>query len=325
MEARVPVEARSPPCDHYAVSPGSRLLSAAATVSVGVVLLGLASGPVVKADDTVPDPFRATAPGVYVVTLAAPPAAQHTGTRAADEARFDRTRPQVASSVDRLTAAQEEVLHTVGDPAVLYRYTTALNGFAATLTSDQVTRLRTTPGVELVERSTKQHLDRAPAALRVTPAVGSSSRSLLGLDGPGGVWTAHGGPENAGRNVVIGVVDTGIWPDNPSFNGLPQRTPGTAGHLPGFHGACDEAQEWTAEDCNDKVVSARWFVKGFGEENVATAEYLSPRDGTGHGSRSTRPAGPRPTRRRTAARRPTRSPRSTRRWPTGSTLSLIHI
>ena len=171
------------------MSPGSRLLSAAATVSVGVVLLGLAPGPVVHADETVPDPFRATAPGVYVVTLAAPPAALHAGTRAADGARFDRTRPQVASYVDRLTTAQDQVLHAVGDPAVLYRYTTALNGFAATLTSDQVTRLRTTPGVELVERSTKQHVDRAPAALRVTPAVGSSSRSLLGLDGPGGVWT----------------------------------------------------------------------------------------------------------------------------------------
>ena len=25
-------------------------------------------------------------------------------------------------------------------------------------------------------------------------------------------------------------------------------------------------------------------MKGFGEENVASAEYLSPRDGTGHGS-----------------------------------------
>ncbi len=32
------------------------------------------------------------------------------------------------------------------------------------------------------------------------------------------------------------------------------------------------------------MVSARWFVRGFGEENVASAEHLSPRDGTGHGS-----------------------------------------
>jgi len=266
------------------VHPGSRVLSAAATVAVGAVLLAVAPGAGARAADTVPDPFRATAPGVYVVTLDGPPAAMHPGTRPVDGRRFDRTRPAVTSYVDRLTAAQDEVLHAVGDPAVLYRYTTALDGFAATLTSDQVTRLRTMPGVRLVERSTKQHVDRTPALLRATPGVGSSSRSLLGLDGPGGVWAAHGGPENAGRNVVIGVVDTGIWPDNPSFTGLPQRTPGTAGHLPGFHGACEAAQEWTTGDCNDKVVSARWFVKGFGEENVASAEYLSPRDGTGHGS-----------------------------------------
>ena len=32
------------------------------------------------------------------------------------------------------------------------------------------------------------------------------------------------------------------------------------------------------------MVSARWFVHGFGAENTAGAEYLSPRDGTGHGS-----------------------------------------
>ena len=100
----------------------------------------------------------------------------------------------------------------------------------------------------------------------------------------GGGGAEHTRRRRAQERAVHRVVDTGIWPDNPSFTGLPQRTPGTAGHLPGFHGACAQAQEWTAEDCNDKVVSARWFVKGFGEENVATAEYLSPRDGTGHGS-----------------------------------------
>ena len=83
---------------------------------------------------------------------------------------------------------------------------------------------------------------------------------------------------------MVGVVDTGIWPGNPSFNGLADGTPGTAPGLPGFHGACAPAEEWSAEDCSDKVVSARWFVKGFGAENTAGAEYLSPRDGTGHGS-----------------------------------------
>ncbi len=263
----------------------SRVLRAAAPLVAGALLLAVA--PAASATGTVPDPFRATAPGVYVVTLTAPPTASYDGgvdglaaTRPRDGARFDRTRPAVAAYARRLTAAQDRVIEQAGDPAVLYRYTTALNGFAATLTSDQVKNLRSLPGVALVERSTKQHIAR----VRASTTVGSSSRNLLGLDGPGGAWAEHGGPARAGKGVVVGVVDTGIWPDNPSFSGLPQRTPGTAPHLPGFHGACEAAQDWAPEDCNDKVVSARWFVNGFGEENVAGAEYLSPRDGTGHGS-----------------------------------------
>ncbi len=252
-------------------------------LTAAAVLLAVAPS-VAGATDTAPDPFRATAPGVYVVTLDGAPAAVDPGTRPRDGRRFDRTRPAVASYTAGLVAQQDEVVHALGDPAVLYRYTTALNGFAATLTSAQVQQVRGMPGVALVERSTKQHVDRAPSSIRVTPAVGSSSRDLLGLDGPRGVWAAHGGPERAGRGVVVGVVDTGIWPDNPSFGGLPQRTPGTAPDLTGFHGACAAGEDWAADDCSDKIVSARWFVSGFGEENVATAEYLSPRDGTGHGS-----------------------------------------
>ncbi len=109
-------------------SPGSALLTA-----------GLAAVPgTAAAKGTVPDPLRATAPGVYVVTLAAPPAASYAATRPTGGARFDRTRPAVTAYTDRLGAEQDRVVHALGDPAVLYRYTTALNGFAATLTSDQV-------------------------------------------------------------------------------------------------------------------------------------------------------------------------------------------
>ena len=176
------------------------------------------------------------------------------------------------------------MIAALGHPAVLYHYTTALNGFAAALSSDQVKQVRAMDGVLLVERSTKQHVDRVPVTNLAGPTVAASSRSLLGLDGPQGAWARHGGPERAGAGVVVGVVDSGIWPDNPSFTGLPQRTPGTSARLPGFRGDCAEGEEWSEDDCSDKLVSARWFVNGFGEENVASAEFLSPRDGTGHGS-----------------------------------------
>ena len=267
--------------------PRSRRARSVCALVAGATLLAAAPG-VAFGADTAPDPFRATAPGVYVVTLAAPPAASYAATRPADGKRFDRDRPAVTAYVDRLRAAQDRLIAAIGDPAVLYHYTTALNGFAATLTSEQVKQVRAAEGVVLVERSTKQRVDGArtasPLTRRASPAVGSSSRRLLGLDGPRGAWAKHGGPERAGAGVVIGVVDSGIWPENPSFTGLPQRTPGTAAQLPGFRGDCAVGEEWAADDCSDKLVSARWFVNGFGEENVASAEYLSPRDGTGHGS-----------------------------------------
>jgi hypothetical protein len=94
-------------------------------------------------------------------------------------------------------------------------------------------------------------------------------------------WDEAGGAAAAGRGRVVGVVDSGIWPENPSFAALP----GARGRGPrGFRGACTEGEQWDTSDCNSKIVSARYFVKGFGEDRLAASEYLSPRDGTGHGS-----------------------------------------
>ena len=37
------------------------------------------------------------------------------------------------------------------------------------------------------------------------------------------VWPTLGGQDNAGSNVVVGVIDTGVWPESPYFvnRGLP--------------------------------------------------------------------------------------------------------
>ncbi len=216
-------------------------------------------------------PTRATASGLYVVTLTGAATATAPATRPAPGRRFDRTRPQVQQLSRRLLAGQDRVLERIGDPAVTYRYTTAVNGFAARLQEAQVKALRTMPEVALVERS----VTRRPA---------SDTSGFLGLTGRSGAWAAVGGPSRAGRGTVVGVVDTGIWPQNAAFAGVPQRAPGTSPALPGFHGACAAAEQWSPQDCTDKVVSARWFVDGFGADGLASTELLSPRDSTGHGS-----------------------------------------
>lgn len=253
------------------MSPRPHHAAGLATVVAALLLAGGTTlVPTVQAAEG-PDPTRSTDSGVYLVTLTGRPAAEHPSTRPVPGNRFDRTRPVVLELARRLLRRQQLVLATVGGPEVLYHYTTALNGFAARLDQSQVKQLRTDPRVVLVERSTVQR----PAG---------DSAAFLGLPGTDGAWNAAGGPARAGRGVVVGVVDTGIWPENPSFAGLPQQTPGTSPGLPGFHGACTPAEQWQADDCNDKVVSARWFVAGFGHDRLASTEILSARDSTGHGS-----------------------------------------
>lgn len=184
----------------------------------------------------------------YIVALAQPP------------------RPGHPVLVARQRAAQDALLDEIGGAPVLYRFTSALDGFAARLTRAQVKQLRSDPAVALVEQTMVQHVDSV-----------HSPRFL----GAPRAWAATGGPANAGRGTVVGVLDSGIWPENPSFAALPDSV---SGGPAGFHGACQTGVEWDATDCNSKLVSARYFVKGFGEDHLAASEYLSPRDGTGHGS-----------------------------------------
>ncbi len=249
--------------------------SVAAVLTAALVAVGTTGAPV-GATTGPPGATSATGPGVYIVTLAGEPSAVYDGgidgyapTLAENGRRFDRSRPAVVAYESRLHGEQDRLLSRIGDPEVLYRMATAVNGFVAELTTEQVKQLRSDRDVALVERSTKQELDTV------------ESPEFLGLDE---AWEEGGGPQSAGEGIVIGVVDSGIWPENPSFAGVPRTPSKTAEDLPGFHGGCQRGEQWDAEDCDDKVVSARYYVKGFGAGNLAKSEFLSPRDGIGHGS-----------------------------------------
>jgi hypothetical protein len=260
-------------------------LLALGTVAAQPAFAALPSGsheqPTPVDDTAVPavDPSAATGPGVYIVSLRWAPAAAYDGgvdgypaTRPHGGDRFDRTREAVTSYTSLLRERQDRVLADAGHPEVLYRLTTALDGFVVRLTGQQVKRLRADDRVTLVERSTRQHVAAA------------GSPHLLGDPWAGGVRAGHGGPDGGGRGTVVGVVDTGIWPENPSFAGVPLPTPGTSRRVPGFHGACQDGEQWDDSDCNNKVLSARYFLAAFGRDGLARSEYASPRDATGHGT-----------------------------------------
>ncbi len=254
--------------------PALRLVALAAAVALAVPSAAIARGPQQLVTTAGP-----TSTHTYLVVLASPPLATYDGgisgldrTAPRDGHRFHAERRAAKAYHAYLLAEQKQVLGDLGSPPVLYHYTTALNGFAAELSDDQAAALRDHTDVLAVERSRVEHV------------AGSRSHDRLGLAGTGGVWQSVGGADDAGKGTVIGLIDSGIWPENPSFAAVPLDRENTRVMYPGFTGTCPPGERWAASMCNAKVIAARSFVTGFGADNLSSAEFESPRDGSGHGS-----------------------------------------
>lgn len=151
----------------------------------------------------------------------------------------------------------------------LYSYTHLLNGFALHAKSVETARILSgAKGVRLVQEDIKM----AKMTTYTPKYIGAS-----------GVWPLLGGAENSGDGIVIGMIDTGIDPKNPSFAGFSdQAKPPPAS----FKGMCRSGDRFPPDSCNGKIVGARWFARAgqaTGEFN-ATIHYASPYDPDGHGS-----------------------------------------
>jgi subtilisin family serine protease len=142
---------------------------------------------------------------VYVVLMAADPAAVYDGSITALEAtrpgrgeRLNPSSPAVAKYTDYLKQSHTSALRR-GIPVntKVYDYTYALNGFAAYLTENRPP-LPGSPGW-------------SSCGPTIAPYDHRPQPRLPGLDRPDGVW-AQG---YTGEGVVVGVIDTGIWPEHP--------------------------------------------------------------------------------------------------------------
>ncbi|CAI5959274.1 unnamed protein product [Closterium sp. NIES-65] len=168
---------------------------------------------------------------------------------------------------------QQVVAETrVSERNMLYSYKFAANGFAARLTQADVRRLKRHAMVADVTRSYGVR-----SATTYTPRF---------LQLPGSMWKSSGGGSRAGEGVVIGVVDTGIWPEHPSF-----RVANSSHVYPRpprrWAGKCVRTRDFPASRCTRKLVGARFFSRAYeAQGGVVDTQYdfRSPRDADGHGT-----------------------------------------
>ncbi|KAE8674981.1 Subtilisin-like protease SBT2.5 [Hibiscus syriacus] len=103
---------------------------------------------------------------------------------------------------------------------------------------------------------------------------------FLGL--PTSVWPTGGGFDRAGEDIVIGFIDSGIYPHHPSFAAY-HTDP--YGPVPKYKGKCEIDPDTKRDFCNGKIIGAQHFAeaaKATGAFNPAI-DFASPMDGDGHG------------------------------------------
>ncbi|XP_021900359.1 subtilisin-like protease SBT1.6 [Carica papaya] len=154
---------------------------------------------------------------------------------------------------------------------ILHVYDTVFHGFSATLTPEEADALSNHPAVLAVfeDHRRELHTTRSP--------------QFLGLRNQRGLWSES----DYGSDVIIGVFDTGVWPEHRSFSDL------NLGPVPArWKGTCESGVRFTPKNCNRKLIGARFFSKGqqaggsmgpIGAIND-TVEFRSPRDADGHGT-----------------------------------------
>jgi subtilisin family serine protease len=222
--------------------------------------------------------------GLFVVELTDPPLTRYRGTVAdipatdpevTDAGRLDPRDSATLAYLDHLVGLQHRCVGRIAAalgrwPRIVYRYVAVANGIALELTDDEAAAVAGVGGVLRLRPSRDHHpaTDAGPAFLGA-PAVwdGTVTASL---------------PGSRGEGVVIGVVDTGINSDHPSFSATPpDGHVFTNPHGQGvFIGWCDpDHPGWDPTfACNDKLVGAWDFV------DAISAEDDGPEDGHGHGS-----------------------------------------
>jgi len=209
--------------------------------------------------------------GSYIIVMKAEPliaefGQDHLDTKQAEKARAKKDRKHDEVLEDSGASASDKV----------NSYTNAVDGFSAIVSHGEAQAMANRDDVLAVYPDELYQPDT------------DSSPEFLGFTDPAGVWQTG----YDGEGVVIGVIDTGIWPEHASFadDGSYPAPPITVGECD-FGNSAHNPDDADFE-CNNKLIGARQMLETYrlliGAEPF---EYDSARDENGHGTHTAGTAG----------------------------------
>ncbi len=233
------------------------------------------------------DPLKGAEDGLFLIRFDEEPAATYRGTEPGLRAtslevsgarKFESKSPAVEAYTTYLRGVQAERITGIEGLLgrsldVRFTYVYGNNGIAAEMTVAEARQVLRSPGVKFVQADFERVLetDVGPAFIGADTVWGTNCDGFCG------------------EGMIVGIIDTGINPTNPSFadvdaNGFDHTNPFGAGN---YVGVCDSSNtggdDHKAYDagfpCNDKLIGA-WGFTSVDAGNGA----VSPWDYDGHGS-----------------------------------------
>ncbi|KAK7855968.1 co(2)-response secreted protease [Quercus suber] len=168
-----------------------------------------------------------------------------------------------ASTKGSLRDDHAQLMSSVKENTLVHTYRHGFSGFAARISEEEARSIAQKPGVVSVfpDTQVELHTTRSWDFLKFQTSVKIDSKPNTGNDQSS---------SSVGSDSIIGILDTGIWPESESFNDkdmgpIPTRWKGT----------CVKADDFNSSNCN----------RSYGDSAAkAPAKLQTPRDTVGHGT-----------------------------------------
>ncbi len=197
-----------------------------------------------------------------------------TSPEATGAGRLDVNSPAAQAYLSFMASRRREFQAAVAVAApharIVHDLSIVVGGVSLLVPQDEVAALRSLPGVRAVldDELMRVQTDNSPIFL-----------------GAPKIWNRLGGQGSAGEGVVIGVLDTGISPEHPSFA---DPDPFGKAYPPppaSWTGTTCDFSDGPPGGCTNKLIGARRFMATYDAAiGIGPGEFHSARDDDGHGT-----------------------------------------